>query len=373
VHYRVDMADSVLTVSALGTVIGVDLSRLDDSAAQDIEQLWLPAVHSGLVADQVLSVAPPIASTSSGVSTNGYREVASSLSTQVTLAAIELRKSDLLMLHACGVADAEGSVVAFVGPSGRGKTTLAATVARHYGYVSDETVGIDEHGAVYPYRKPLSIIDPDAVDRVKTQVSADELRLGSLPEAPLGIAAIALIDRRSDWDGPPEVVAVSLVEALTQMVPETSYLPELPHPLQRVARLFDVVGGVVRVTYGDSATVPSLVPQLIEARSAAQSWSALTPADPVANTIPGTFARLEVLDGIVADGAYVVLRGRHVRVLDGIGPVIWDALVAPSTLEQISAEVVSKVGLPADGDPRALVSDALSTLVEADLISSPST
>ena len=51
------------------------------------------------------------------------------------------------MLHAAGIADADGLVVALVGPSGMGKTTASSYLARHgFGYVTDETVSIGPGG-----------------------------------------------------------------------------------------------------------------------------------------------------------------------------------------------------------------------------------
>ena len=101
----------------------------------------------------------------------------SSLSQQVTLAAIEAARGRAWMLHAAGIATPDGPVVVLVGPSGRGKTTASRALGAVYGYVSDETVAIDEDGRVWPYRKPLSVIEDFAAP--KTQLAPSALGLAA--------------------------------------------------------------------------------------------------------------------------------------------------------------------------------------------------
>ena len=72
--------------------------------------------------------------------------------------AIDQRAGEVIMLHAAGLALPDGRVVAFVAPSGTGKTTLSRTLGKAFGYVSDETVVINFDGTVTPYPKPLSVI-----------------------------------------------------------------------------------------------------------------------------------------------------------------------------------------------------------------------
>ena len=117
----------------------------------------------------------------------------SGLSQQVTLAAIEAARGRAWMLHAAGIATPDGAVVVLVGPSGRGKTTASRALGTVYGYVSDETVAIDDDGRVWPYRKPLSVIEDSGARR--RQLAPSALGLQPLPDAELRVAAVVLLDR----------------------------------------------------------------------------------------------------------------------------------------------------------------------------------
>ena len=127
----------------------------------------------------------------------------SGLSQQVTLAAIEAARGRAWMLHAAGIATPDGQVVVLVGPSGRGKTTASRALGAVYGYVSDETIAIDDDGRVWPYRKPLSVIEDPAAP--KTQLPPSALGLQPLPDAELRVAAVVLLDRDPSHPEAPTV------------------------------------------------------------------------------------------------------------------------------------------------------------------------
>lgn len=373
------MARSELTISALGVDIVVSLdSHLTPDEEQDLTKAWAPAGSTGH--DRSVALSAGIIrggrTTSPDVIGVDFRDLASNLSTRVTLAAIEQRKSELIMFHACGVASPSGEVIAFVGPSGRGKTTLASNVATSWGYVTDETVGVTPEGVVLPYRKPLSVIEPESVYRHKTQVSADELKLKPLPKAPLRLAAIVLINRIASGAEPPRVSPVALVDALVELVPEMSYLPLLDKPLQQFAELITRVGGVQRVSYTEAASLNALLPQFVanSRTPIAAHWSPLpVGADPSVEALESSemieaFQRISPQDGISVDNTYVLLHDRFVRVLDGIGPIIWDSLERPATLSEVTEAVVLAIGAPESGDAKSIVKRAIDDLVSEGLV-----
>ena len=295
----------------------------------------------------------------------GYDDAVASLSTRVTLAAIEHRKSELVMLHACGVALDDGSVLAFVGPSGRGKTTLVSELGRRYAYVTDETVGIDRDGRVNPYRKPLSRVSARGA---KVQLSPRSLELVDLPAAELRIRSIALIDRQGEDGGRPEVHPVPLADALTQLVPELSYLPLLEHPLRRLAELVSAAGGVNRITYSEAALIDSKTVDALMNSRHVDSWSPLETGEAERSCAPGSFVRVVPLDGLRIGDVIVLLHDNTVRVVDGIGPAIWDATATPASLPEITRAVIERHGAPDGGEAGDLVADAVHTMTEMGIL-----
>ena len=163
------------------------------------------------------------------------------------------------MLHAAGLATDEGRVVVLVGPSGRGKTTASRVLGRDFGYVSDESVGIEADGTVLPYRKPLSIIEDH--DHLKAQRSPKELGLRPLPDRPLRVAALVLIER-DPGVAEPRVERLDPAEGIVGLAEQASYLGRLPHPLRTLWSHVAAVGGVHRVTYSDAATLAPAIAQL---------------------------------------------------------------------------------------------------------------
>jgi hypothetical protein len=183
------------------------------------------------------------------------------LTQRITLAAIDARAGECLMLHAACLADpATGRAAAFVAAGGTGKTTLVRTLGQGRWYVTDETTVVLDDGRVVPYPKPLSVRRaPDSLYKNETAPGILGLRP---PQGRVDLAAICLLDRTDEHRGAPRVEALSTLDALVLLVPQTSYLPELPSPLQRLAALSESLGGVHRVTYREAADLAALVDEL---------------------------------------------------------------------------------------------------------------
>ena len=149
---------SKLPIEALGGIVEIELGGLPEDDAAAVREAWCDALADpGMVerAQRERGGIPPVVRPADAERT----AMLSALSQRVTLAALEQRRGDLWMLHAAGLAGDDGRVVVLVGPSGRGKTTAVRTLATSFGYVSDESVAIDDEGRVWPYRKPLSEIE----------------------------------------------------------------------------------------------------------------------------------------------------------------------------------------------------------------------
>lgn len=292
------------------------------------------------------------------------------LSTHTTLAAIEAQRGRLLMLHAAGIAHPSGQVLAFIGPSGRGKTTLARNLGAKYGYVTDETVGIEADGTVHPYRKPLSVIQPG--EAYKKQLAPSVLGLGELPAASLALAGLVLVSRRDGYSGAPRIEMLGLCEALVEIVPEISYLADMDKPLQTIASHVDRCGAIRRVTYSEAFEVLPLVPELM-AWEPPEAWEAVLPTGETTGVVsplaPESYLPAPVLDAVEAGGLTAVLdANRTVHVLDGVGPLVWKSLCEGRDFASLAREVERQFGAPPEQKLEQAVVGILSTLADAGLL-----
>jgi hypothetical protein len=181
---------------------------------------------------------------------------------RITLAAIDARAGECLMLHAACLADPEtGVAAAFVAPGGTGKTTLVRTLGPGRWYVTDETTAVLADRTVVPYPKPLSLRRAPASPS-KDETAPRELGLAP-PTGPVRLGAVCLLDRTDEHDGPPVVSTLSTLDALVALVPQTSHLPEMHQPLQGLAALCESLGGVHRVTYRESVDLAGWVDELL--------------------------------------------------------------------------------------------------------------
>ena len=180
------------------------------------------------------------------------------LTQRVTLTAIDALAGDALMLHAACLADPRtGLAAAFVAPGGTGKTTLVRALGPGRWYVTDETTLVLDDGRVVPYPKPLSIRREPA-SLYKDETAPSEVGLVA-PEGHVRLAALCLLDRDDAHTGPPRVTTLDTLDALVALVPQTSHLPEMARPLQRLAALCESLGGVHRVTYRESSELEDVV------------------------------------------------------------------------------------------------------------------
>ncbi|MDT0185132.1 hypothetical protein Q9S36_33615 [Microbacterium sp. ARD31] len=363
----------VFCVDAVGARIGIDLSGLDEVRAAAIRQAWADAAADGIPDVVVTPADAPVESMLSG------------LSQLVTITAIDAARGQAWMLHAAGLANETGEVVVLVGPSGRGKTTASRVLGREFGYVSDETVAIEESGRVRAYRKPLSVIEDPALPKAQVPPSAAGLR--PLPDATLRVCAIVLLDRRPDHDGAPEIEVLDLGDALGDLVEQSSFLTHADAPLQFIADVASAAGGVRRVVYREADELVPVIAALMDAGPAvlparttpAQSgWEPASAALPqaVAST-PGAaprFRRADWADHIeLHDPDRVAVlsvdtRGRGtVRVLAGIAPAVWRAADGAS-LDELAAAAVAAYGTPPGPDAAPAVLVAVGALLDAGLL-----
>ena len=151
-------------------------------------------------------------------------------------------------LHAGGVADEHGRVLALVGPSGAGKTTATRVLARRLAYLSDETVSIAPDGEVSTHPKPLSVlVDPEHTQR-KEQLSPDDL--GLLPTPANGTLARLVVLHRTPGST-SGLVRLDTITAVLELIEQSSSLAQLPDPLRTLLRLVGRCGGVWGLEYDE--------------------------------------------------------------------------------------------------------------------------
>lgn len=199
---------------------------------------------------------------------DGLSGAMDSISSMVTLRAIEQQAGELVMLHACAAADVEtGLTVALIGPSGAGKTTAAGALCERFAYVTDETVGVTDTFAVLPYPKPLSLVTEG--QRFKKQVSPDELGYAETA-ASLRLHAVLLLDRTPGL-GEAQLESVPPLPALTHAATETSFLGRLDAPLHRLAATLARGPGLKRVRYGDAGQLVDVITELFHPAGSSES------------------------------------------------------------------------------------------------------
>jgi hypothetical protein len=185
------------------------------------------------------------------------------LSPVITRLAVTERAGDLTMFHACALADPiTGDTAVLFGPSGTGKTTLARTLGTDFVYLTDETAAVTREGLLVPYPKPLSILIGPS-DRLKKQVSPGELGLQPIGSGAYRLRALVQLRRIPDHAGDATLEVLPTIEALPEMVTQTSYTRRMERPLHRLAALADSVGGVRRATYAEAAQLLPIVRALV--------------------------------------------------------------------------------------------------------------
>lgn len=145
-----------------------------------------------------------------------------------------------------------------VGPSTAGKTTAALTLSPGRAYITDETVALDESGAIVPYPKPLSV----RVGGTREQVMPGALG-ALLAPADCRVAQVLFLNRDENHDGDAVIHEVPKLEAMSTAASETSFLMRLGQPLHRLARLFEPVDNALRVAYRDAHQLDGLVSSLL--------------------------------------------------------------------------------------------------------------
>lgn len=289
------------------------------------------------------------------------------VSRALTAASIQRRSGECLLLHAAGLCDGDGATLALVGPSGAGKTTAARTLGRSLGYVTDETVAVEEDLTVRAYPKPLSVVVDPQHPTAKVESSPDDAGLATAPRT-LRLAAVVVLDRDPDC-AEPELTPVGLVDAAVAVIGQTSALLRMPDPLDRLAEALTTGRGPWLLTFRDIADCEPLLRDLLAGRTAPappRPWSTLagpgaddtdhapvpplTEADGLELTPATVVRRTRYSHAMHADDGTLVLVGSVPVGLPGLGSTIWRAAAEPCSIAALLDAAVLEHG----PHPRAL-------------------
>ncbi|WP_299930972.1 hypothetical protein [uncultured Nocardioides sp.] len=365
----------VVAVTALGTQVHVEVAGGHaDTVAAELLRAWSRCDARRVDDAQGRSVRVVVdddpaaiedAAARGSIAGPSASVVGDQVALAVTLQAMEANEGDLLMLRAAAVADAEtGRCVVLVGPAGSGRSTAARTLARHFGYVTDDTVAFTPSLDLLPYRKPLAV--GEAAEGLR---SPDELGLREAPEA-LRPAAVLLLERHSEGFVPPELTELSTAEAVAHLSGNASYLRSLDRPLHRLAALVEEVGAVHRVDYREADDLVAVTQQLLNhptPRDTEPEPDEPTLTELLGRATPGdgpSVRRADFVDLHVSDGVGTVMLGETVVALSFLATRIVTLLGdGAATLDDLAEALLVEFGEPESGDARSLVETNVADLV----------
>jgi energy-coupling factor transporter ATP-binding protein EcfA2 len=341
----------------------IELTVLDEESRARLAHQWARAVVDAPHEPAVSSVA----ATPGDAETEHARDY--TLTTQLTMAALVATAGERLNLHAGGVADEQGRVLAVVGPSGAGKTTATRVLAQRLAYLSDETVSITPDGVVSAHPKPLSVlIDPEQLRR-KEQLSPDDL--GLLPTPPTGtLARLVVLHRRPGSTG--GLVRLDTITALLELIEQSSSLGQLPDPLRTMLRLMAACGGVWGLEYDEIEDHVDTLVDLLARDLPVLDLATDLPHHPGSGDPPGDnfpadlVVREPWVDAVEIGPDLVVLVEAKAFRLSDLAATVWLELTEARTIDELV--VAAQIEHGEHPDASAIVETAVDTLVGLGLV-----
>ena len=343
--------------------VTVEVAAPDRPTRDRLAHQWSRAVHE--TGSEPVESITATAGTASSQAAQDY-----ALTTQVTVAALRATAGRRVNLHAGGLADEQGRVLALVAPSGTGKTTATRILAQHLGYLSDETVSIAPDGVVSPHPKPLSVVVHLDRPFEKDQVSPDDL--GLLPTPDRGtLARLVVLHRGSD--APRGLTRLDTAQGLLELIEQSSSLAQLPTPLQALMALTAACGGVWSLGYDEIGDhVHDLVGLLADETAAppdtspALVWHEGGDVFPLVEGEGDRVARLPWVEAVELGGQLLVLNTSRAWLLADLTATVWLLLSEPRTMDELVAAAQEEHG--EHPDARSIVEEAVRTLAEESLV-----
>lgn len=352
-----------MRVRAIDTVLRLETQ--DHETAAELRAQWSRCLVGDEESDTDTDTVIRVPGTAGPLpETFGY-----SLASQITANAIDALAGRAMMFHAAGLSDDSGQVVALVAPSGSGKTTAARALASDgWGYVTDETVVVDDNLRVLAYPKPLSVVIDRDRPAHKTQHSPDELGLGNCPDD-LTLVRIAILDRVLDIPTPPSLAWAPMLDGVLELIPQMSALPSLDRPLQSLCQLLEACG-LARLTYSDAKATGPVLHGLIDAPLPKLDWAPL-PVTVLPADMDAHYSQAAVRDAVRIDDEALLMVDRTPVRLSGLGLTLWEGCAAGASGDQLLRDALAIHG----PHPRAaeLVSTILTEMADAGVLRTGST
>jgi hypothetical protein len=342
-----------VVVDALGVPVGIPVSG---EAAARLRRQWSRALTDR-------PAATVVDLTHVGTEDDVAHDYA--VASRVTLAALDATAGRRVNLHAGAVADDRGRTLVVVGPSGSGKTTAVRQLARRLGYLSDETTSVDADLTVHPHPKPLSVITDRDAPLVKHSLSPDELDLLRPPRS-ARLHRLVLLHR---GDADLGLVPLAPARAIAEVVAQSSSLVRLEHPVRRLADTIDACGGAWALHYRELADWLDDLVDLLDAEGRPPLPRRHHPGAADPGRAAGSWSRTPWRDAVEYDDELVVMVDSRVHVLAGLGVVLWLALEAPRTTDELQVAVRELWG--DHPDAAALVAGALNLMAAEGLLRPP--
>ncbi|MEO0024129.1 MAG: hypothetical protein RL196_570 [Actinomycetota bacterium] len=379
--------ENELRVRALGSIFVIDTERFNSEDKARIRTIYSRCLaEPNLADDSAIRIVPKFdfeLYQDVSLGQTGVDVVLAEIVTGITLSALEHTDTELFLVHSAVLEGANsGEAVAFVAPSGVGKTTLAATLGASFGYVSDETLAVNiMSGQIVSYQKPLSQIVAGAP--TKKQVGPDELGLLK-PSDSLRLGRVYYLDRRDDAPDEPHVAALPWQEAIELLVPQVSYLTRRKEPLKDLMTFIKWAGGIQKVAYNSSESLAYLLDSVGQNESGSGSGSESESAvgveisnielpkklDMFTLVVPGHAIADRPQDALLVDGHLVVLALGQVVVLSDLASAIWFELFNGRSVHDLCELLIGDLGDETLGREIMIekIHETLATLVALEMV-----
>jgi hypothetical protein len=247
-------------------------------------------------------------------------DVALGLTDDLIEAAVTAASGRLLLLRAAAVATPDGSVLGLLAPTGGGRTTVVAELARRgFCYVTDELLAVAESLEVLPFAAPLTFDQPG---QPRALAGPDALGLRACGHE-LYLAGLVMLERVANNPGPPELTRLSAPAGPRRLADAVLSTPGSVPATQALAGVVAAIDGVWVLRYADARDAAGQLVRLLDERTS-----------PV--LAPEVLYVAVGIGEVDDDGRTVRARGHQVE-LDDLRRSVWLAAAGGASMASLHA------------------------------------